>query len=269
VPFSQATMTADPRVARAGRELAVSWASSDPPGTTFQLYVNGALAWWGAARSLRLPRPRGPIRLDVGTVLPSEAGTDFSALLPAAPADRVTLAWQGGPWLGADLAAFRVYGSATPGGPVSFAAPLGTVPAAVAGVAPGSFGTAGFGSGGFGAGAGSYSWTSPRLAAGTWSFAIATVDAAGNEDPSPPTVSATVAPAPRPPAPDASGRRLTYAFTPGARGGFGAPGFGAGGFGSGLANLGFGSGGFGAGGFNVGDGAGNPSVTLNWLASPG
>src|SRR5206468_10702187 len=42
------------------------------------------------------------------------------------------------------------------------------------------YGLGGFGTGGFGEAAGTYTWTSGPLAAGTWSFAVKPYDTAGN-----------------------------------------------------------------------------------------
>lgn len=268
--FSQSTMLGDPVFAPspAGRELLISWASSSAEGTWFQLYKDGSLYWWGTDRSLRLPWSRDPVHVDVGTVLPGEVGVDFSGSLPSRPLDRVRLDWQGGLWEGADIQGFRVYQGLSPGGAVSYAAPVATIPMTVAGVRLDGFGQGGFGVGGFGFGGGTYSWTSDRLAGGVWSFAVAPYDTAGNEDPSPLTVSITVSAPPKPPAPDADGARLGYVFHAGTGGGFGGGGFGNWGFGSGDENVGFGAGGFGGGWFGTGDGAGLPTVTLTWLASP-
>jgi hypothetical protein len=217
VAWSQATITDGPTLAHAGRELVVSWTSSSPDGTTFQLYLNGSLAWHGTARRVRLPWPSDDTRVEVGTVAAGEGATDFSASLPAAPNDRVRLDWSGGSWQGDDLAGFRIYMSTAPGGAVSYAAPVATIPATVAGVSFDGWGLFAWGSGRWGQASVPYTWTSGRLAGGVWTFAVAAYDSAGNEQPSPLTISATVAAPPRPPAPDSQGVRLNYTLDPATR----------------------------------------------------
>jgi hypothetical protein len=211
--FSQLTITDGPSLARSGRELAVAWSSSSPDGTVFQLYLNGRLAWHGTARRARLPWPADDARVEVGTVAADEGATDFSGSLPAAPNDRVRLDWTGGSWQG-DLAGFHVYMGTAPGGAVSFSAPVATVPATRAGVSFDGWDTFAWDSGRWGQADVPYSWTSGRLSSGAWNFAIVAYDAAGNEQGSPVTASATVAAPPRPPAPDSAGVRLKYTLNP-------------------------------------------------------
>ena len=95
--FSQATMTGEPSLRASGLDLLVSWVSTSPPGTLFQLYLNAKLAWHGTDRSVLLPYPSGRTRIDVGTVAAGEGAVDFSASLPTTyPPDRVNLTWTGG-----------------------------------------------------------------------------------------------------------------------------------------------------------------------------
>jgi hypothetical protein len=269
VAFSQTTIQ-DVAVTRADAELAVSWFASDPEGTWYQVYVDRVLSWHGTRRRCVVPFPHHTgsqsLRIEVGSVLPSEAGQDFSASLPTPPGGgmRFTLGWQGGAFLGADIAGFHIYTGLTPGGAVNYAEPVDTVTAYPQGLVNDGFGMGGFGSGGYGSAGGDYSWTSEPVSPGTWNYAVRSFDAAGNESSSV-TGSVTVAGPPRPPARNASGRRLTYTLNRTAAGGFGTGGFGSGGFGTGA---GFGAGGFGDGGFGAGAGEGLPYVTLSWLASP-
>jgi hypothetical protein len=180
--FSQATMEGDPQISRAGFDLLVSWASSSPAGTTFQVYLNRRLAWAGTARKARLPFPRSGdhVYIDVGTVAAGEAGVDFSASLPPVPADRALLRWYGGLWEAEDLVGFRIYRGATPGAAADTSAPVATVPYQDARETLGGWGQGGWGSGGWGQAGSLYSWTSGHLSSGTWHFEIVPYDEAGN-----------------------------------------------------------------------------------------
>lgn len=210
-------------------DLFLSWASSAPAGTTFQVYVDNLFTWHGTDLACVLPLPTARVRIDVGAVADGEATTDFSASLPA-PAgtgSRARLTWTGGSYLDpdGDLLGFNVYGEATPGGGIAYGTALGFVAAYPGGVATDGFGLGGFGSGGFGSGAGAYSWTSDPLTSGTWNFGVKALGAAGNEGTAV-TTSVAISVPPAPPAANANGKRLTYTYLSG-------------------------------------------TVTLNWLASPG
>jgi hypothetical protein len=212
--FSQTTIT-DARAARDGVDLLIVWSSTAPAGTLFQVYVSGMLAWHGTARSCVLPAPPAgePTRIDVGTVAATEGLTDFSADLPA-PAgggNRVLLEWIGGLYLGADLAGYRIYSGTSPGGAVSYAAPVATVAAYTQGIVSEGYGDGGYGDGGYGDGSSGYSWTSGPLAGGTWNFAVRPFDEIGNEGAAS-TYSAVIAAPPPPPAANAAGKRLTYTY---------------------------------------------------------
>lgn len=260
--FSQ-SLVSEPVLSRVGQQLQASWVSTAPSGTIFQLYVDRALAWSGTARVVYLPWPRTTIEVQVGTVGPGEATTDFSASLPGGHPDKVTLAWLGGTSQGADLAGFRVYGSATAGGAIDYTTTLADLP-----VTPtlDGYGIGGYGAAPFGASSLPYSWSSGRLGSGAWWFAVASYDTAGNESRPGVTTSVTIVGPPRPPAPDAAGKRLTYTLGTTTPDGYGANTFGVGGYGGGAAPLGYGFSGYGVGGF--GTTAGVPAITLNWLASP-
>ena len=91
---------------------------------------------------------------------------------------------------------------------------VGTVTALEQGYSTDGYDAGGYGSGGYDAQGGNFSWTSPPLARGAWNFAVAPVDAAGNEG-TRATTSVTIAAPPRPPAPDAAGKRLTYTYDAG------------------------------------------------------
>ncbi len=212
--FSQATITSA-SASRVGAELDVSWVSSSPEGTIFQVYVARRLAWAGTERSVALPWPgsRGAnIPIDVGTVDPADEHTDYSSTLPAIAGTFASLAWQGGYFESATLAGFNVFMSSSPGAAVNYAAAVATIPAYVAGRDTSGWGMGGWDEGGWGSAAGNYSWTSGSLEEGVWSFAVAAFDVAGNQDPAPPTVSVTIAAPPRPPAADPGGARLAYTY---------------------------------------------------------
>jgi len=216
--FSQATITDGPTCALDGDELRVSWTSSSPAGTLFQLYADRVRIWSGTTRSVRLPMPAGPTTFDVGTVAAGEESTDFSGSLASIPGagDKATLTWTGGRSLGPDLAEFRIYSGTTAGGAVSYAAPIATVRADPAGLWQDGYGQGPYGAGGFGFAGTTYSWTSGRLAGGTWNFAVKAVDAAGNESTAA-TTSVVIAAPPRPPAANSAGKRLTYTYNAGTR----------------------------------------------------
>ncbi len=194
--FSQATITdVFPPIIRSG-QVFLSWTSSSPEGTWFQIYENGALAWFGQRRSTWMPVPSGPVRIDIGAVVSAmgedgfgddsfgtpagKDGTDYSADLPPTPARRAKLEWPGGYFQGADLAGFKVFGETTAGGGVNYARALATITAYPANIATDGFGLGLFGSGGFGSVAGTYVWISEPLYSGDWTFAVRPFDHAGN-----------------------------------------------------------------------------------------
>ncbi|WP_422932027.1 hypothetical protein [Singulisphaera sp. PoT] len=211
--FSQATV-GDVSLSRDGAELFVSWTGTLPADSVYQVYVDNVLAWWGPQASTHLPWPSKQVRVSVGTCGTEEAATDFSVSLPALDANTRDLDWEGGTYLASDIAGFHVYGSAAPGGVVDYSTLLDDIPAYPGGLVTDGYGMGGYGHGGYGRSAAFYSWTTPELSSGTWQFAVAAYDQAGNELSSPRTVSVTISAPPRPPAADARGRRLSYAYDP-------------------------------------------------------
>ena len=195
-----------------GTDLAIAWDSTAPAGTHFQVYVDRALTWQGTARSCVVPYPGRAVRIDVGSVLATEASTDLSSELPSAPEDRVTLAWQGGTFLDSAIKGFDVYQSDAAGNPVDYTTSLATIPAYTAGVITDGWGMGGWGDGGWGRAASYYTWTSDHLTGGTWSFGVKTLDLFGNLAHTLETTAVVVA-APPPPARNAAGRRLTYTYS--------------------------------------------------------
>ncbi|MDE2101005.1 MAG: hypothetical protein KGL39_27410 [Patescibacteria group bacterium] len=209
--FSQATITEvfPPKPVMGG--LQITWTSSSPVGTVFQVYVNRALAWSGTDRSKVLQIPENA-SIDIGTVGFGEASTDFSADLPAIPETRVTLTWQGGLWEGSDLVGFRIYGEATAGGGIDYTHPLADMQAYAEGAVTDGYGLGGYGMGGFGSASGTYSWTSGPYTTGTWHFAVKPYDVTGNEGTAV-TGSQFVQAPPGPPARFADGTRLHYTYS--------------------------------------------------------
>jgi hypothetical protein len=159
----------------------LSWTSSAPDGTWYQVYVQNHLAWDGQQTRTELPVPGGRVRVVIGSVDPGEEAIDFGATLPPLPALYATLSWLGGTYEDADLAGFHVYGSTAPGGPISYTTPLASLTAYPSGIYNDGFGLGGFGAGGFGESASSYSWTSSQLTNGLWSFSVKPFDMAGND----------------------------------------------------------------------------------------
>jgi hypothetical protein len=212
--FFQATIT-DVTAVRDGADLLITWTSTAADGTLFQVYVGRVLAWHGITRSCLVPMPLSGVatRIDVGTVASSEGIADLSGSLPtpAGGGARVKLDWLGGSYLGADIAGFHVYSGTAPGGAGNYATPIATVAAYVQGMTSDGYGVGGYGVGGYGSAGASYSYTTEPLSGGTWNFGIKPFDMAGNEGTAQ-TQSAVIAAPPRPPAANASDKRLTFSY---------------------------------------------------------
>lgn len=238
----------DVTAAPADAEVIVSWASSSPAGTVYQVYQDGRHVWSGAGRSAHLPRPTGPARYQVGAVGPGEDWADFSGSLPVPPGggSRLTLAWQGGLFLSPALAGYSIYLGTVPGGAVNYAAPVGKVAAYGQASVTNGYGQGGYGAGGYGNSSASYSWQSGLLRSGTWNAAIIPYDRLGNTG-TPATTSAVVA-VPPGPVPRVGGQRVAYSLNRTGSGGYGSGGYGVGGYGVGVGSL---------------------YATLGWAASPG
>jgi hypothetical protein len=236
-PFGALTLTeVFPPVVRYG-QVFLSWASTSPGGTWYQVYINGALVWKGQRLWTWVPIPPGPVRVNVGTVPTGSETTSFASSLPAAPSRRASLSWTSGTYTGTDLAGFQVYGSDSPGGTIDLSKVLANITAYPAGIVTDGYGLGGYGSGGFGRSASNYAWTSGPLDTGSWSFAVRPYDSAGNLGTAVTTVVVIAAP-PQEPAPFEGLTRLRYAIS-----GYGGAGFGGGGY-------------------------SDPLVTLTWNASP-
>lgn len=200
MPFSQSTLIAvNPPQWERG-QVYLSWTSTSPAGTWWQVYINGALAWAKQQQWCRVPVPSGPLRIAIGMVNPGEEHTAWTSLLPAAPQRRVTLAWQSGSFQAIDLAGFYVYSSSSAGGSINYTTPVATLAAY-----PGGFNTGS---------TGQYSWTSGALDAGTWQFAVVPFDTAGNAGSGSTTTALIVAPPRSPAAFAGTQQRLQYNYTP-------------------------------------------------------
>lgn len=188
--------------------LVVRWTSTAPPGTVYELRVDGRLAWTGKSLEATIPAPLERVRVSV--VVAGEA-EEFDP----APATRARLSWVGGAYLdpsgAGDVAGFRIYGERRPGVGINYATAIGDLPIGGDGVFFDGYGYGGYGEGGYGFASSQYSWTSPVLSAGEWAFAVRPYDAAGNEG-DPITTSVVIAAPPKPPAFDAARRRLTYTY---------------------------------------------------------
>lgn len=210
-------------------EVFLSWSATAPPGTWYQVYVGTALVWAGQRTWCWVALPDGPSPLAIGTVAAGEETTSFASSLAPAPQRRATLSWQGGTYLGATLAGFRVYSGSTPGAAVGYTTPVATITAYPAGITADGFGLSGYGQGSFGLAASTYSWTSAPLSSGPWNLAIVPFDAAGNGGTAA-TAAVTIVAPPRPPGcfPGTT-IRLRYRLSGYGQGGFGAtapPGYG-------------------------------------------
>src|SRR5690242_21727730 len=83
--FSQATIQSISPPQFRGSQVFITWSSTSPVGTWYQVYVNQRLAWSGKRCRTWIPVPAGPVRIDIGAVGPGEQDTDFSASLPSSP----------------------------------------------------------------------------------------------------------------------------------------------------------------------------------------
>ncbi len=211
--FSQSTITEVNPPLTWGSQISLSWASNSPVDTWYQVYLDRNLAWFGKRTSVRLPVPTsGPTRVDIGTVAAGEEQISFAPSLPSAPARRVQLTWLGGTFLGTDVAGFRVYGSDSRSGTVNYSVALADIVAYPAGILTDGYGLGRYGNGGYGQVAGTYTWLSDPLMSGSWNFAVAPYDAAGNLG-TPATTSQWIAVPPLAPALRSNGTRCHYSYT--------------------------------------------------------
>ncbi len=220
--FSQ-TGIDDVRVMVDGPDLFVTWSATAPAGTTFQVYVDRSLAWYGTSRRCHVPTPAGVpgrnIWIEVATVSPGDPTSDHSSGLsaPGDRSERARLSWSGGTYLDPsgrdDIRGFGIYRCPAPGAPVDPTSPVDTVAAYPGGWINDGFGKGGFGGGGFGRAATLYSWLSKPMASGVWQFAVVPLDKAGNARGVGQAASVTIVAAPRPPAVSADGTRLGATYS--------------------------------------------------------
>ena len=192
--FSQTTITSVNPPVYTGFQVYLSWTCSSPSSgfgvggyaavasgsaaaRSGSRFTSTALAWWGQTTTATLILgSTGPIRVDIGTVLPGEEQTDFSADLPASPARRANLSWLGGTFESIDIAGFRVYGSDSAGGSVDMTTVLADITAYPSGIMTDGFGLRRIRVRRLRRGRRHYTWTSEPLTDGTWSYAIVPYD---------------------------------------------------------------------------------------------
>lgn len=213
MPFSQATIESVAPPTFSNNLMTVSWTTTSPAGTWWQVYVNLKLVWFGTETTTTVAVPSGPVSsCDIGAVAPGEQTTDFSSTINGQNLF-AQLSWLGGSFESAELAGFYVYMSAAPGGAINYAKPVATIPAYPQGITTDGYGYGGYGAGGYGQSAGTYGWTSEALTTGTWYFAVVPFDSAGNLGSAQTCAVPIVAP-PLEPAANANNVRLTYTFNP-------------------------------------------------------
>ena len=79
--FDQSAIASVSPPASANGQTHLSWTSTAPAGSWYQVYVDRKLAWFGRATSADVPAPGRRARVDVGVVGASERAVDFSASL--------------------------------------------------------------------------------------------------------------------------------------------------------------------------------------------
>ena len=211
--FSQSTITSISQPVYSGALVYLSWTSTSPAGTWYQVYLDQSLAWWGQSTSTRLTVPIvSPVRIDIGTVDAGEEQTNFASSLPAAAANFAELNWIGGTFESAELAGFYVYRSLIPGGPVLLVSPITTITAYPGGFTMDGFGLGGFGLGGFGYASSAYQYIDGPLASGLWQYSVVPFDDAGNSG-TPQTTSVTICCPPPVPGLFSDGTRLHYVYS--------------------------------------------------------
>ena len=198
MPFDESTVVSINPEKWNGNQVWISWVPT-ASGLLWQVYINAALAYEGSATGAWMAAPSGSAnRVNIGSILASEAGTDFSASLPPAPARRAKLTWQGGTGLASDIEGFKIYWGASPGSAVSYSTAIADIKAFPGGSPVAS---------------GNYQWTSDPLTSGVYHFGIRPYDSAGNEGTTQETT-VTIAVPPLPPAAYPTGERLRYTFHP-------------------------------------------------------
>lgn len=177
--FDTSSITSVNPLVYSNGEVGISWVSTAPSGTFYQVYENNNLVYVGQRTYCWIPIPEGLTYYTIGTVGAANQNVSYAASLPPIPRTRALLKWAGGTFEGADLDSFLVYGSPV-NGSVSYTTPLATITAYPQSAISDGYGDGGYGDGGFGEAASYYQWESESLKTGTWSFAVVPVDHAGN-----------------------------------------------------------------------------------------
>lgn len=199
----------DIRVSQTVGDFRVSWESSDPPGTWFQVYLNGRLAWSGSEQVADVASPivGRRIALDVLAVDRQDAAKDLSSYL-ATRLDCAYLQWAD---VG-DADRYDIYCGTAPGDTTpDYTTPVGSVPARPFGMVLGGWGVGTWGGGFWGTGSTLYRWSSAPLAGGDWTFGVKAVDAAGISGPAVEETVTITAPPSAPPV-SAAGLFLTGVY---------------------------------------------------------
>jgi len=192
-----------------GAEALVTWTSTAVAGSWFQVYVDRKFVTYTQELRATISSPPSGVdaQIVVGVVDDGEQTTDFSSSI-AGLANIVKLAWLGGSWESPNISGFHVYGSPV-NGSINYSTVLATIVAYPQGISQDGWGLGGWGLGGWGQASTRYSWTSGRLASGTWHFGVKPYDTAGNEGTAQETTVVIIGP-PNPPARNAQAKRLTY-----------------------------------------------------------
>lgn len=210
------TVTVTPLPATA--EVLVTWSSSWPDGTWYQVYLDAVLIGATQRRAMVLPWPgtaTGRAWVHVGAVPASEVAVVQPPAAPAAlgTGARPVLTWKGGMYqkvAGRDVAGWTIFRGRAPGGAVDTAAPVGAVPAQGVVGPEGGWGVGGWGTGGWGRPRRTYQFRDQTLAGGTWNYRITPVNDQGQPGAGSDVSVAVTAPprSPTPVADDPWGRRL-------------------------------------------------------------
>lgn len=216
---------------REGSRLTLEWTSTVSPGVFFQIYIQGALAWWGDERYATVSVPRGLVDGQIGSVGLGEETTNFSKTgFDLLGFDLGGFDGGGSPitaittralleWFGFGAAEYRVFEGAVGfdhggfdlGGLDGSAGTLvGTVPG-LEGISSDGLDAGPFDSGGLDMLGGNFSWTSDPLTRGDWNFSVVPYNDAGAAG-TPSLATVTITAPPRPPAPNGSGKRLSSTY---------------------------------------------------------
>lgn len=172
-------------------DLYVSWTTDttlNPPGTYYQVYVNGILKSSDISTSVTIPGIQSndqDLVIHVGKVSASNRYVDYSGTLSGLN-NRAGILWYGGSWVDTNLVGYHIYMSSEPDGPVNRDKAIASIPANTGGDDwGGGYGRGPYGRGSYGRNVIEYDWTSDPLRSGRWYFEVASYDSAGNLSPQP------------------------------------------------------------------------------------